>query len=550
MQPLDKITKVSSEAILTPEELRKKIEKLVKTAYSSKVFSYEVFVEDLVSVLLNQQNSIRVVYLKIQNIKEEFNLKGKDWCIGYTLGNVAIEVVAELLEEYLTEKLGLLSAQVTVYNEGPDFFLLIKGQGETEDINRILNEIFQPRSFFKEKVISKIKADLKEALLEPDYQRIKNDIDGLTQEIFNMYGGISERSNFLIRKRRPFCFVNKIKASLPETINRADKLIRQAFQAAKNQQIGFSLNQNIEARLREAKHKRQSGILAYDEEIGKKIENHKKLSLLYKNEYQTFYLGPGQIYKSDKTYERLFKEYDEIIHRKGLRKIAKIKERIFNKAIHYLSPYYKRNDPIIRKGNRYFKLLINGVIQLIPQIIKLNKNFQIVFKVGGDEAGVFIWRREEKKLWIVRIDVNNLNATNTHLGIEVGNKILDEIMRLSSGDIPEKIPFDVKAFFMDMKGRILIHSKDVIKKIPDIEVVYPIEEEKILTDWQLKSGVKNINLVAQDDKQDITTITVGIKKNEEEGILLDDGAGIYLAPFKLQEQDENKEFTVKLSGNK
>ncbi len=513
----------SKEKLHALRQARDELEKLVRNSPSSEALSNFVFIEDLVLALLEQNNlSLSVTYLKIQNFKEEFNSRGEVWRIGHTLGNIAIRVVARALKKYIDDNLKETGLQATVYNKGPDFFLIAKGENENTVINQILNKMFggmlEQGSSFREEVISEIKADLKSALSDQEYKQIEGKINELKEEIFNMYGGISSVS----KKGEPLEEAKKV----------ADRLFEEAFEAAKNQQLCFGLGAaDIDARIEKAKRARQSGVLEYTDRVGEEIASQKEESELLDNEYKSFYQSASEFYRPGNSYKELFIEYDQATNNNNEEVIKDIKKRIFDKATRY-SINYEKGDLIIREGNQYFKLLINGIIRSKPDF-----SFKTVFKIGGDEIGVLIWNSGTKKLKIVRIDVNNLNATNFQLGMGKGTEILNEIMQICGKTIPGRISLEIKRFFENSSH-------------PKINTAYTIEKEATITNSSQKEGEEVKSLLTQND----TPITVKIKKTGDNILLINEKESALRSSFnmndKIKETGLNKEFTVELGGEK
>lgn len=444
---------------------------------------------------INQGNDVQVAYLKIQNFKDVFNSFGNNLNLGHFLGDVGIFVISRILKEELENHLKTHGVTVHIGNAGGEFFITFANVGDT-DIAGILEEILVPtKSLFKQQIIAETETALIDFVGADTFEPVKDQFRaGFTAEKIHFYGGLSEIT-------KP----SKADADSPVESRRlrlaqyaalaTDKMYEQAFRVAKHQQLQFSdaydtVRQNAQylkdsdesdqaglARLfdpvvKSASKKMASGIMRYTAEAAQEIQENLNLGLL--TEYQLFHRPIAPTYQDYTSLESLSDSYLEAIEKQMTEDVlGEFKDRIVETVLRYKSPNL-RGEEFIYEGNENFKRIINFCISHSPDY-----DIDLTFRLGGDEYGKLVWDPASRILHIYRLDGNNVGATTFEWGIDIGDKLIDESLRIiaETRDMT-KLQENITGFFNDMNGRAIELTDQELEsmrsKVPSLLV---IEEE-------------------------------------------------------------------------
>ena len=428
-------------------------------------------------------NDIQIANLKIQNFKDVFNTFGSDLGISHTLGDIGIFVISRLLREEIENKLAPLGVKTLVANNGGEFFISftnVKNINITEIIRNIIQD---PDKQLQSSVITECKKALKDFLPQNKFTAIEQRFDeGFTADKINFYGGVSTHYNSPIEKG-----TNPDDVLDPKTIQEAaltvDRLYKEAFQTAKHEQIQFSskyaairkqaiakknspdtterdLVNIFQPVVADAAKVLKSGIMQYSDKAMAEVKQNLRLGLV--NEYQIFHPQIAPRYHSYANMERLSRNLQTAIENgEDQEVLGELKDRLLETVVRYQSNNLL--DDYIYEGNENFKRVINYVTSHKPDF-----PISVTFRVGGDEYGKIIWNEKDKTLQIYRFDGNNVGATNFEWGMDIGDKLIDESLRIiSQTDDMSKLQEAIDNFFNDMGDRGLVlsdSSLDMLKQ--------------------------------------------------------------------------------------
>jgi len=421
--------------------------------------------EDLVKSLATG-NKAQVAFLSIQDFKGQFNDRGtaldelakkhpldKISIFGHEFGDWGIQLTATALEEYLPQAIEYIMSRYPeemskaarpgfkVYNDAKSYWIIFENPPKFIKAGDILKELFKENSDFRKSVVLKVKARAAKRINQRlkageidnvTAEKLKDALEGFTSRQFNIYGGISEA------------------ISLQETtleltpVQAAHRLDSQAQFSAKDAQINFNgerlnslvnelkqkkaisiLRKRIKEHVDAARKAQVSRIREYNDKLAEGIELHKKYG--ERGEWESMYRPITAIYDEKTTHEGLLNEFYRALAEGDEREIERARENIFKKIVLYhLEPSIagraKRN---IFFGNDRFKDIINYIIQEQPAF-----NWSGTVKIGGDEIGKIVWDADRKRLDVFRFDINNLGKINIQLGVRLGDKVIDEMIRL------------------------------------------------------------------------------------------------------------------------
>ena len=436
-------------------------------------------------------NDIQVANLKIQNFKDVFNTFGAELGIAHALGDIGIFVVSRLLRETIEQTLAPLGVNTLVANNGGEFFISFSN---VQDVNvtEILRNIIQdPEQKLQKAVIIESINALQDFLPEEKFTAIQQRIkEGFTPDKIHFYGGVSTHfTPSLSQGTNPdYILDSEIIQSSALTI---DRLYKEAFQVAKHQQVQFSPKYNdIRAHSIAAKNRPEtterdlvnmfqpvvadsskllkSGIMEYSDELMEEVEENLGLGLL--NEYQIFHPQIAPRYHSYANMERLSSNLQNAIENgENEEVLGELQDRLLETVVRYESKHLI--DDYIYEGNENFKRVINYITSHKPDF-----PISVTFRVGGDEYGKVVWNEKEKTLQIFRFDGNNVGATNFEWGMEIGDKLIDESLRIiSQTDDISKLQEAIDDFFNDMGDRGLVLSRSSLemleKKAPNLLIL-------------------------------------------------------------------------------
>ena len=431
--------------------------------------------ETMINRILDGRD-VQMAYLKIQNFKDVFNTFGAQLGVGHMLGDAGIFIVSKVLKEQLEKELASSGVTVDIGNAGAEYFVSFSNVGVT-DVESILRNILEdPQSEFKKQVVLETKNALRDMIGADQYADVAQQLnEGFIPSRIHLYGGLTA---VLPGKQAVAGF------SSADWTQRAaqltDDLYDQSFALAKHQQMQFSdLYETIR---QEAKAKKgqvsendlvnmfkvvvqdsakvlQSGLVTYSLQTEQEIQENLKLGLL--NEYQIFQLPIAPRYHSYTSIERLVQNYrDAVNNGADANTLREMNDRILETMLRYDSPNMT-GDVVIYEGNEHFKRIINYILRENP-----STDIDRTFRVGGDEYSKVVWNAATQQLSIYRFDGNNVGATNFEWGMRIGDKLIDESLRIISDtkDV-SNLQNNVTAFFNNMGDRALTLSEDEVKSL-------------------------------------------------------------------------------------
>lgn len=415
---------------------------------------------------------VQVTYLKIQNFKDVFNTFGSDIGVGHSFGDLGIFIIGRHLRELLEAQLGPLGIKVNMGNSGGEFFITFSNLGNL-DIVKVLSDILvSPDSAFKQEVIAEIKDSLRDQIGAQAYQKISDLIESeFTPRKLNFYVGVSEHAEDL--QDSGIAFSEKVS----KAVVIADRLYAQAFQAAKHQQIQFSPNykqvrakllesglalseknrSELEQMLKLAAKALKTGIMLYTPEIAQEISKNIEIGMA--NDYEFFQKPLSEVYTWYNSIDVLSGNYLSSIEKQsGYEVLSELKDRILETVLLYKSRFL--TDEYIYQGSDNFRRVINYIVNQQP-----DHDISRTFRLGGDEYGKIVWNSQTKNLRIYRLDGNNVGATNLQWGKEIGDKLIDESLRIvaQTNDISQ-LSRNIIAFFNDMGERGLKLTEEELNK--------------------------------------------------------------------------------------
>ena len=458
---------------------------------------------------------VQVANLKIQNFKDVFNTFGSDLGIAHTLGDIGIFIISRLLRESIEKKLSPLGAKVLVANNGGEFFITftnVKDVNVTELIREIIED---PKQMLQKSVINETIKALKDFLPRDKFKTIQQRLkEGFTADRINFYGGVSTHfTPNIFPDTNPDDVLDP--ATIHSTALTVDKLYKEAFQAAKHQQVQFSqkyketreqiilkkkspdtterdLVNMFQPVVADSAKLLKSGVMEYSSDLSKEIEENLHLGLV--NEYQIFHPQIAPRYHSYANMERLSRNLQRAIEKGESQEVlGELKDRLLETVVRYESKHLL--DDYIYEGNENFKRVINYITSNQPDF-----PISVTFRVGGDEYGKVVWNEKEKILRIFRFDGNNVGATNFEWGMEIGDKLIDESLRIiSQTDDMSRLQEQIDDFFNDMGERGLILSASSMemleKKAPNLLVLSEENYALLKTNGTFNEFTKNNSAV-------------------------------------------------------
>jgi len=414
------------------------------------------YVEDLVAKVASG-SVVQVAHLSVQNFKQEFNDRGarldeiasehsegqKVSVAGHYFGDFGIQAIAEMLPEMLENEFAGTGITFSVYNDAKSYWVIIEDAPIYFAFEKVLSNMLQSNSVFKQNVVAEVNLRTRARIGLADIPQKAKDV--LIEELekfgtdnFNMYGGVSLASNVLL----------SVEPKAGTSVDSANALDLQAMLEAKYQQIGLGggrlkevvdsykdpktfvinkegLRNELIGFMDFARTAPVSRIAKYSYITQVDANMHRRYGQA--NEWESVYSPIPNIYNPQATDEKLIEEYEKAITLGDARSIAVAKENIFTKmTVYYLdADVATRTDGPIYYGNENFKTMINFFLLNRPQ-----QNWTGTFRIGGDELGKLAWNGKTAELSIYRFDINNLGKTNFQWGMRVGDKLIDEMLRL------------------------------------------------------------------------------------------------------------------------
>ncbi|MCB1196458.1 hypothetical protein KDK77_09755, partial [bacterium] len=166
-------------------------------------------------------------------------------------------------------------------------------------------------------------------------------------------------------------------------------------------------------------------------------------------EYEVIQKPIAHSYVKEKTLETLLRQYEQaLLNDEPDVVLGGMMTEILAESILYDSVNIR--DILIFEGNDHFKRAVNHIIRVQPQ-----QSVSVTFRVGGDEYGKIVWNAALKQLKIFRFDGNNVGGTSRQWGIGIGDKLIEESLRIISEtqNIETDLFDNAQAFFNDMRQR-------------------------------------------------------------------------------------------------
>ncbi len=394
------------------------------------------YVEDLVKKL-REGKRVEVVSLNIQNFKMEFNDRGNSLGpeVGHLFGDFGIQAVADALPKAIKatlEEKGI-KGNFAVYNDGKSYFVIFEdmpaGFSATDALESMLKD---DNTAFKRSVVKSVISETKKVKKWND-EATADFTKNFTTRNFNMYAGISA----------PASLKDEVGSGV-DILKLAQRAVAQADLSAKAAQMrtGEILNAifqqsdmegKTEADIRKlimdrAQSARTMAISAW-RPYGAHVEDEIVALAKYspKGEYEVIYRPIPEVYNEEATYENLINQYRVALKARDPAKVLKAKEKLYDKMLFYVPEPSVRSRyvrPII-VGMERFRDAINGLIRAPPQA-----DWSGTFRVGGDEFAKIIFNAKTGVLRILRFDANNLGKMNAAWGSRIGDRVIDDMLRL------------------------------------------------------------------------------------------------------------------------
>jgi CRP-like cAMP-binding protein len=463
------------------------------------------YVEDLVGVL-KENKIVQVAYLSIQNFKGEFNDlgveldkilakapgKNKAGIFGHYFGDWGIQAVAAALPRALNKALAQTGIKATVYNDAKSYWVVFENVPDGFDTQAILNNLLKSDSDFRQQVVAQVKATAMAKINAAGIEKatadkLSADLNLFTINSFNIYGGISQPSQAIAETKQG------------DMIAAAQALDAQAILEAKYQQIGLeggalrdlvnkhisqfnpfktaellSLKQTLIAHMHSAKLKPESRIGMYSDKTWLDAQLLRQYG--EPNELESMYAPISRVYDQETTDVKLLAAYQQALEQKDAKAIAQAKLTIYRKITVYNldNDLASRAEGNIYTGNDNFKIMINYLILKRPK-----QNWSGTFRIGGDEIGKLVWDAKNAYLSIYRFDINNLGKTNFQWGMRVGDKLIDEILRLVNQiDQDNMYMRDIYAFFNNQPNGTGKIFADLRWQLTDADYLFILSELK------------------------------------------------------------------------
>jgi len=419
-----------------------------KSSTSPELLNVRVIKERVVESIESGQDVVSA-YIKIQNFKDVWNTFGAEFLgQSHFLGDAGINAMGKVLKKVVEKEAKKRGMSVELANAGGEFFLAFSNVG-TNDVNQILTDMLNRE--FSEKVRREtIKAFKKRLNNKKLFRQLELLLDeGFTLDKIGFYGGVSTNSR-------------DHQESAPEL---SDILFTESFQAAKHSQLSFSdkfdnkiadaielmkkgvspdeIDEMFKDVLSESREALKTGVKKYTPEIDDLIK-----SGLLEREYQALQQSIADTYDPAMTIDSLLAGYKNAVETGASKlEISQVKDKLLDSVLRYETKNLK--GEFIFVGNDHFKRVVNYILQNQP-----DHDVALTFRVGGDEYGKLVWDNNRKKMIIYRFDGNNVGATSGEWGMGIGDKLIDESLRVISlnKDI-HNLPAEVTAFFNDMGTR-------------------------------------------------------------------------------------------------
>ncbi|MBI4395755.1 MAG: LOG family protein, partial [Elusimicrobia bacterium] len=462
-----------------------------------------MYAEDLVRDLRSGR-SVQVAYLKVQNLKDEFNTRGEFLQVGHLLGSLAIREIGPVLRARLEREFSGTGIDFDVYNDnGPVFNVVFRrvGQADGQRLQAVLRKLLEEDSDFRREVIENVKKSLPKYVGQEKFNAIAKPLEELTWRNFNMYGGLSE--------------AQWIPAAGDEAsaVAVADALGRQAMEAAKYQQLVFDewfdrdhlegvVRKTVIHHVRKAKASQKSGVALYNERIRERISAHRRHPVMYWR-YQGVHPTVREVFKTGVRWTALLGAYERALEARSAGDLSAARAELQKALVLYRSPIIQAIDrrlnpesrTLIFSGQRNFRLLMNHILRVKPA-----ESFHAVFKLHGDEFGVLIWDGAEKILTIARMDATNTGAMLAQHGFPATNRTLDRQLKvihdeLASGGTLHGIPqrmaqsFDrfpaTQVYYSLINEELTVHRS----RLEESPFVLTVLDEKKGTAYRVYLGV-------------------------------------------------------------
>ncbi|MDX9703776.1 MAG: hypothetical protein RBU23_12150 [Candidatus Auribacterota bacterium] len=436
---------------------------------------------------LIQGNRLQVGYIKIQNFKDVFNTFGAGIDLGHSLGDIGIYVISRQLKEAFEKELQQYGITVHIGNAGSEFFISFSGAVDV-DLAAIMQDILiNPKSSFRKDIITETELALIDFVGKEKFAAIADQFrHGFTEDKIHFYAGLSEYIQ--VEKADEESDIESRSLRIAHQAALAiDRMYLQAFQVAKHQQLHFDTSysemreQAIQKKtvdladqselagmlapvVKGAGKQLKSGLMVFSPEYQSEIEENLNLGLL--TEYQLFHRPIAPTYQHYTSIESLSDRLLLAIENRsdeGI--ISELKDRIVETVLQYKSPNLSQSE-FINEGNENFKRIINFCISSTPDY-----DISLTFRLGGDEYGKLVWDPVSKVLHIYRFDGNNVGATTFEWGIDIGDKLIDESLRIiSHTDDMTQLQKNIETFFNDMNDHgielDMQELQDIRKKTP------------------------------------------------------------------------------------
>jgi hypothetical protein len=349
-------------------------------------------------------------------------------------------------------KQGSWGTGVSVYNDAKSYWVVFQNAPDDFKPADLFRGIFAATSEFKQAVVDRVKRLASEKI--DNTPEIKNDetkknalkqaLNEFSVRNFNIYGGISESFSLA-----------QTDLGL-DAVSAAHRLDSQALLSAKHAQLYISgeyLNARVNQYLREERGGKfrlelngekarelqqeigrdisaavkapRTGFREYSRNLGRYIAFIKQFCP--RGEWDSIYRPITVDYHEGVNDKQLLQAYQDAAASGDPAALTLAQENIFKQIIGYsLEPDIQaRAKGMIFFGNDRFKDTINYLIEHQPAY-----DWSGTFRIGGDEIGKVVWNARTRMVWVFRFDINNLGKINGQLGVRLGDKIIDEMIRL------------------------------------------------------------------------------------------------------------------------
>jgi ADP-ribosylglycohydrolase/HEAT repeat protein len=482
-----------------------------------------MFEEDLVEAV--ETGPVEIAFIKIQDLKGQFNSRGEHLGLGHQIADLLIDNLGPLTKTFIQGELSRRigpEAQVRVYIKGPEIYLLLKGvteanRAQTEAVIRAVLEDASPQGF-RATVMKKVTDELRQRLMRdsgrylalssrPEFAEFMEEKNAA--RIFNLYGGVSTLS------------LPGPAGDWQAAVRKADALMGEAAAAAKFQQLALSEEgpsrpeslrgffdglegdaAAIIARqlIASAKGRAASGLSRWEDVAGQ-VEELRRASPLLANEFVVMARPVEEKYDPETTVKQLLRNLEVAADTGNAGAVGLAVGALIKKMIAYDEKSPLRNfvdrktgtgeadlsdfideGQVLFDGNHHFLSALRHYWNRRPE-----GRFVQTFRAGGDEYGGLIWQNREgrRTMTVFRVDGNNVGATTTTLGLDIGDIIINGELHVINSvlqTVPDtdralkSIPAAVEKYF-----RQLEETLKQMKVVPenftfDVPVRYPLTQ--------------------------------------------------------------------------